>query len=95
MLPEGAGAGVGAVACMYTMTPDGHFVIGAHPEHPEVILGCGFSGHGFKFVPVLGEVLADLALGATPAYDLALFSPGRLGAPVPQPEGAAACGRSR
>ena len=48
--------------CMYTMTPDKHFVVDVHPEHPQVIVAAGFSGHGFKFASVMGEVLSDLAL---------------------------------
>ncbi|MCX7420651.1 MAG: N-methyl-L-tryptophan oxidase, partial [Planctomycetia bacterium] len=47
--------------CFYTVTPDRHFVIDRHPQHSNVVIGCGFSGHGFKFTSVLGEVLADLA----------------------------------
>ncbi len=42
------------------MTPDEHFIIGPHPQFPSVSLACGFSGHGFKFAPVVGEILADL-----------------------------------
>lgn len=54
------------VTCMYTMTPDEHFVVDVHPEHPQVVLAAGFSGHGFKFASVMGEILADLAVdGAT------------------------------
>jgi glycine/D-amino acid oxidase-like deaminating enzyme len=49
-------------ACMYTMTPDANFIIDVHPAHPNVVFAAGFSGHGFKFAPVVGEVLADLAL---------------------------------
>jgi len=49
-------------ACMYTMTPDANFIIDIHPGHPNVVFAAGFSGHGFKFAPVVGEVLADLAL---------------------------------
>ena len=48
--------------CMYTKTPDGHFCIDRHPEWENVVIGAGFSGHGFKFTTVLGEALADLAL---------------------------------
>lgn len=52
--------------CMYTKSPDDNFILGLHPEHENVVIGAGFSGHGFKFVPVIGEILADLALkGAT------------------------------
>lgn len=55
-----------AATCLYTMTPDNHFILDRHPEIPALVYGCGFSGHGFKFAPVIGEVLADLALeGAT------------------------------
>ncbi len=51
-----------ARTCLYTMTPDGHFIIDRHPHYKQVLFGAGFSGHGFKFAPVMGEVLADLAL---------------------------------
>jgi len=46
--------------CMYTMTPDEHFIIDRHADYPHVVYACGFSGHGFKFAPVVGSVLADL-----------------------------------
>jgi len=53
--------------CLYTMSPDHHFVVGLHPEHRQVAVAAGFSGHGFKFASVIGEALADLAVtGATP-----------------------------
>jgi sarcosine oxidase len=48
--------------CMYTKSPDGHFMIDRHPTWANVVFGAGFSGHGFKFTTVLGEALADLAL---------------------------------
>ncbi|MBI3861353.1 MAG: N-methyl-L-tryptophan oxidase [Planctomycetia bacterium] len=48
--------------CMYTKTPDSHFCIDRHPVLKNVVVGAGFSGHGFKFTTVLGEALADLAL---------------------------------
>jgi sarcosine oxidase len=47
--------------CLYTMTPDEHFAIGVHPTHSQVSIAAGFSGHGFKFASVVGEILADLA----------------------------------
>lgn len=53
------------VVCLYTMSPDRHFVVDRHPEYSQVVLAAGLSGHGFKFSPVLGEVLADLALEGT------------------------------
>ena len=48
--------------CMYTMTPDEHFLVDRHPHHAQVVFAAGLSGHGFKFTPVLGQILADLAL---------------------------------
>lgn len=48
--------------CMYTMSPDEHFIVDRHPDLPNVVFAAGLSGHGFKFVPVLGRALADLAL---------------------------------
>jgi sarcosine oxidase len=47
--------------CLYTMSHDGHFYVDRHHEWPELIFAAGFSGHGFKFAPAIGEVLADLA----------------------------------
>jgi sarcosine oxidase len=53
--------------CMYTMTPDEHFVIDFHPDNDKIVLAAGFSGHGFKFAPVIGEIVADLSQsGETP-----------------------------
>jgi sarcosine oxidase len=57
--------------------PDQHFVIANHPEHPQVTVACGFSGHGFKFVPVVGEVLADLATTGSTPHPISLFDPRR------------------
>jgi monomeric sarcosine oxidase len=65
------------VACTYTLTPDEHFVVGRHLAHDRVLVACGFSGHGFKLTPVLGEALADLAVDGATAHDLALFDPAR------------------
>lgn len=76
-LPDAAGRFLRAKACMYTNTPDEHFVIARHPAHERVTVACGFSGHGFKFVPVVGEILADLALTGSTAHPIALFDPAR------------------
>ena len=66
-LPDGVGPLLSLRTCLYTNSPDGHFILDAHPAHPNVLLACGFSGHGFKFASVIGEVMADLAMqGATP-----------------------------
>jgi sarcosine oxidase len=64
--------------CMYTRSPDGHFIIDRHPEFPQVVLGMGFSGHGFKFTTVLGEALADLALQGETALPIGFLSADRL-----------------
>ena len=66
--------------CMYTNTPDGHFVIGPDPRHPMVTLVSACSGHGFKFAPAIGEIVADLVIEGTTRWDLGLFSPQRFGA---------------
>ncbi|MDA0566258.1 N-methyl-L-tryptophan oxidase [Streptomonospora sp. S1-112] len=74
-LPDLPGRFLRAATCMYTTTPDEHFVIAVHPEHPQVTVACGFSGHGFKFTPVVGEILADLATAGATAHPIGLFDP--------------------
>ncbi len=59
--------------CMYTNTPDEHFILDRHPDHDNVVVAAGFSGHGFKFSSVVGEALADLATDQGPRDDLDLF----------------------
>ena len=66
--------------CLYTNTPDGHFVIGPDPRHPTVTLVSACSGHGFKFAPAIGEIVADLVTEGATRWDLGLFSPARFGA---------------
>jgi sarcosine oxidase len=61
-LPDGRGPTLAIRICMYTNSPDSHFIIDELPGHSNVVIACGFSGHGFKFASVIGEVLADLAL---------------------------------
>ena len=69
-----------AMVCRYTNSPDGHFVVGPHPDAPNVVIAAGFSGHGFKFCPVIGEAVADLVIDGTTDLDLSLFDPGRFAA---------------
>ncbi|MGW5117520.1 N-methyl-L-tryptophan oxidase [Streptomyces noursei] len=77
-IPALPGRFLKAATCMYSNTPDEHFVIARHPAHPETTtVACGFSGHGFKFVPVVGEIVADLALTGTTAHPIDLFAPSR------------------
>ena len=59
--------------CMYTLTPDEHFLIDTHPAHTNVIIASPCSGHGFKFTPVIGEILADLAGTSRTSHDIGLF----------------------
>jgi sarcosine oxidase len=55
------------------MTPDGHFVIDCVPGAPQIIVASPCSGHGFKFAPVVGEVLADLATAGATRHDISRF----------------------
>ncbi len=64
--------------CMYTVTPDRHFVVDRHPEFPNVVFGCGFSGHGFKFTSVLGKALAELAADGRSDLPIDFFNLRRL-----------------
>jgi sarcosine oxidase len=73
-LPQVTGEVLSHSVCMYTMTPDGHFIIDRHPEHAQVAFAAGLSGHGFKFVPVLGKILADLALDGSTALPIDFLS---------------------
>ena len=64
-------------ACLYTMTPDAHFLIGLHPEQSRVAIAAGFSGHGFKFASVVGAILADLALDGSTSQPIGFLDPSR------------------
>jgi len=58
--------------------PDEHFVISTYPKYPQVAIAAGFSGHGFKFCGVVGEILADLVTQGETSHPIGLFSPVRL-----------------
>jgi sarcosine oxidase len=77
-LPDGAGPLLSLRTCLYTNSPDGHFILDAHPAHPNVLLACGFSGHGFKFASVIGEVMADLATRGATALPVGFLGLSRL-----------------
>jgi sarcosine oxidase len=77
-LPAADGPCNSASVCLYTLSPDRHFVIDQHPESARVVFAAGFSGHGFKFAPVVGEVLADLAERGRTDWPIGLFRLGRL-----------------
>jgi len=65
--------------CLYTMSPDHHFVVGLHPARERVAVAAGFSGHGFKFASVIGEALADLATAGATSLPIGFLSPRRFG----------------
>jgi glycine/D-amino acid oxidase-like deaminating enzyme len=79
-LPRVKGPVRQAKVCLYTLTPDAHFIIDVHPRHPNVALAAGFSGHGFKFASVVGEILADLAEKGRTDLPVGLFRLGRFAA---------------
>lgn len=72
-IPALAGPVTDARVCLYTNAPDEHFILDRHPEDPAVLLASPCSGHGFKFAPAIGEMLADLATGQAPRFDLTPF----------------------
>uniref|UniRef100_A0A8C2KMF3 Pipecolic acid oxidase n=1 Tax=Cyprinus carpio TaxID=7962 RepID=A0A8C2KMF3_CYPCA len=57
-------------SCMYMVTPDHNFVLDSHPIYGNIIISAGFSGHGFKFDPIIGKLLSQLAMGQAPSKDL-------------------------
>ncbi|MDQ6654238.1 MAG: N-methyl-L-tryptophan oxidase [Verrucomicrobiota bacterium] len=73
-MPHAAASFLEAKACMYSLTPDEHFVFDRHPAHERLLLCGGFSGHGFKFAPVIGEIAADLALNGGTAHPIGFLS---------------------
>jgi sarcosine oxidase len=77
--PDGAGATIMLKACLFTNSPDHHFILDLHPDHPEVSVAAGFSGHGYKFCSVIGEVMADLALRGQSRHDIEFFRLKRFG----------------
>ncbi len=79
LVPAAAGPLLEARVCLYTNTPDQHFLIDRHPSHRNVVLASPCSGHGFKFASVVGEILADLVTEGASRFDLSPFSLGRFG----------------
>jgi sarcosine oxidase len=69
------------LVCLYTNTPDEHFVVDRHPTLPNVVFAAGFSGHGFKFASVMGEILADLATTGRATPDADFLRAARLSGP--------------
>ncbi|MBC8108326.1 MAG: N-methyl-L-tryptophan oxidase [Anaerolineae bacterium] len=77
VLPSAAGAITEMRVCLYTNSPDSHFIIGEHPNDSRILLACGFSGHGFKFASVMGEVMCDLATKGRTTLPIEFLSPTR------------------
>ena len=73
-LPAANGRRVAAKTCLYTMAPDGDFILDRLPECPNIIVASPCSGHGFKFAPVIGEILADLAIAGATAHNISRFA---------------------
>ncbi|MGH3998123.1 MAG: FAD-dependent oxidoreductase, partial [Pseudonocardiaceae bacterium] len=71
--PDGAGPTLMLKTCLFTNSPDRHFILDRHPDQPEVVIAAGFSGHGYKFCSVIGEVMADLAQGGQARHDIEFF----------------------
>lgn len=76
--PAGAGPTMRLETCLFTNSPDERFIIDTHPDHPQVAVAAGFSGHGFKFSALVGEVLADLVTDGETAHDIGPFRMSRL-----------------
>ena len=71
--PQGNGPTMSLKTCMFTNSPDDHFIIDLHPDYPQVAFAAGFSGHGYKFATVIGEIMADLVVERQTNYDIELF----------------------
>jgi sarcosine oxidase len=78
-LPAANGALLAAKTCLYTVTPDRDFIVDRLPEAPNVIVASPCSGHGFKFAPAIGEIVAELATEGATQHDISRFRLGRFG----------------
>ncbi|SDI75238.1 N-methyl-L-tryptophan oxidase [Natribacillus halophilus] len=73
-IPRAAGKLIKGKSCMITKTPDKNFIVDEHPKFPHVLIAGGFSGHGFKYSSVLGEILSQMIIEGKPSYDISHFS---------------------
>lgn len=76
--PQAAGPVLALKTCLFTNSPDEHFILDVLPEFPQVSVAAGFSGHGFKYCSVVGEIMADLAQHGDTSHDLSMFRLARL-----------------
>jgi sarcosine oxidase len=77
--PQACGPTMSLAACMFTNSPDNHFIIDLHPDYPQVSFASACSGHGFKFVSVVGEIMADLAERGETRHNIEFFRLDRFG----------------
>jgi len=85
-VPAAAGTLVRSSVCIYTRSPDEHFVVGLHPKAPQIVIASPCSGHGFKFASVMGEGLTDLAMDRRTDRPIGRFNVERLAKPTPPGE---------
>jgi glycine/D-amino acid oxidase-like deaminating enzyme len=78
-LPDATQHCTNHTVCLYTMSPDAHFIVDRHPQHPQVSFAAGLSGHGFKFSCVLGEILAQWSLDEQVTAPIEFLSASRPG----------------
>lgn len=76
--PDASGPTLTLKTCLFTNSPDEHFIVDRHPDLDQIVIAAGFSGHGFKFASVIGEILADLAVEGTTPHDIGLLRFARL-----------------
>ena len=72
--PHALGPALALKTCMFTNTPDEHFILDTLPGHPNIMIVAGFSGHGFKFCSVVGEIAADIVLKGQTNHNIDLLS---------------------
>jgi sarcosine oxidase len=86
-LPNASGSVSSVLTCLYTVAPDGHFVIDLHPEHDNVVIASPCSGHGFKYTTAIGPLLAELAFTGQTTLPIDSFSIDRFAPPNASPDG--------
>lgn len=69
-MPKAAGKLLDGKVCIFSNTPDSDFIVDLHPDHPNIVLAGGFSGHGFKFASVIGSILSELAIDGETSRDI-------------------------
>jgi sarcosine oxidase len=82
--PDADGPTLAMKTCLFTNSPDEHFILDFHPDHPQVAIASACSGHGFKFSSVVGEIMADLVLDGRTRFDIGLFRLNRFPRPAPR-----------